>query len=52
MSDVRIKRFVISLEQRVEAFWYTFDDMMKSKMHAKKVPFMKVTELATVIAPQ
>jgi hypothetical protein len=52
MSDVRIKRFVISLEQRVEAFWYAFDDMMKSKMHAKKVPFMKVTELATVIAPQ
>lgn len=52
ITDVRMTRFMISLEQGVELVWHAFDDMEGGEIYVKKIPSMKVTELATVVAPE
>lgn len=44
-------RFMISLEDAVELVWHSFDDMVGGEIYVKKIPSMKVTELAKTIAP-
>jgi FlaA1/EpsC-like NDP-sugar epimerase len=52
ITDNRMTRFMISLEQGVELVWYAFDDMEGGEIYVKKIPSMKVTELAKVVAPK
>jgi len=52
ITDNRMTRFMISLEQGVELVWYAFDDMVGGEIYVKKIPSMKVTELAKVVAPK
>ncbi|MBV2181843.1 MAG: UDP-N-acetylglucosamine 4,6-dehydratase (inverting) [Castellaniella sp.] len=52
ITDTRMTRFMISLEQGVELVWHAFDDMVGGEIYVKKIPSMKVTDLARVIAPQ
>jgi len=52
ITDARMTRFMISLEQGVELVWHAFDDMEGGEIYVKKIPSMKVTELATVVAPE
>lgn len=52
ITDPRMTRFMISLEQGVELVWHAFDDMVGGEIYVKKIPSMKVTELASVVAPQ
>jgi UDP-N-acetylglucosamine 4,6-dehydratase (inverting) len=51
ITDERMTRFMISLEQGVELVWHAFDDMVGGEIYVKKIPSMKVTDLARVIAP-
>lgn len=51
ITDERMTRFMISLEQGVELVWHAFEDMEGGEIYVKKIPSMKVTELARVIAP-
>ncbi|MDS1140031.1 UDP-N-acetylglucosamine 4,6-dehydratase (inverting) [Pusillimonas sp. SM2304] len=51
ITDERMTRFMISLEQGVELVWHAFDDMEGGEIYVKKIPSMKVTELAKVVAP-
>jgi len=51
ITDTRMTRFMISLEQGVELVWHAFDDMEGGEIYVKKIPSMKVTDLATVVAP-
>ena len=51
ITDPRMTRFMISLEQGVELVWYAFDDMVGGEVYVKKIPSMKVTDIAHVIAP-
>jgi UDP-N-acetylglucosamine 4,6-dehydratase/5-epimerase len=51
ITDERMTRFMISLEQGVELVWTAFDDMIGGEIYVKKIPSMKVTELAYTIAP-
>ena len=51
ITDPRMTRFMISLEQGVELVWHAFEDMIGGEIYVKKIPSMKVTDLATVIAP-
>lgn len=44
-------RFMISLEDAVELVWHSFADMVGGEIYVKKIPSMKVTELAKTIAP-
>ena len=45
-------RFMISLEQGVELVWHAFEDMIGGEIYVKKIPSMKVTDLARVVAPE
>lgn len=51
ITDERMTRFMISLEQGVELVWHAFDDMAGGEIYVKKIPSMKVTDLAATIAP-
>ncbi len=51
ITDPRMTRFMISLKQGVELVWHAFEDMIGGEIYVKKIPSMKVTEIADVIAP-
>ena len=51
VTDPRMTRFMISLEQGVELVWHAFDDMVGGEIYVKKIPSMKVTEVASTVAP-
>jgi len=51
ITDPRMTRFMISLEQGVELVWHAFDDMVGGEIYVKKIPSMKVTDIATVVSP-
>ncbi len=51
ITDVRMTRFMISLEQGVDLVWHAFDDMIGGEIYVKKIPSMKVTDIADVISP-
>jgi UDP-N-acetylglucosamine 4,6-dehydratase len=51
ITDARMTRFMISLEQGVELVWHAFVDMVGGEIYVKKIPSMKVTDLARVVAP-
>jgi UDP-N-acetylglucosamine 4,6-dehydratase (inverting) len=52
ITDDRMTRFMISLEQGVELVWHAFEDMVGGEIYVKKIPSMKVTDLAAVVAPE
>lgn len=51
ITDERMTRFMISLEEGVELVWHAFEDMEGGEIYVKKIPSMKVTDLAHVVAP-
>jgi UDP-N-acetylglucosamine 4,6-dehydratase/5-epimerase len=51
ITDPRMTRFMISLEQGVELVWHAFSDMVGGEIYVKKIPSMRMTELARALAP-
>ncbi|MFC4241464.1 UDP-N-acetylglucosamine 4,6-dehydratase (inverting) [Marinobacter oulmenensis] len=51
ITDPRMTRFMISLDQGVELVWHAFEDMLGGEIYVKKIPSMKVVDLARLIAP-
>lgn len=51
ITDPRMTRFMISLEQGVQLVLHAFDDMIGGEIYVKKIPSMRVTDIARVIAP-
>lgn len=52
ITDPRMTRFMISLEEGVELVWHAFEDMVGGEIYVKKIPSMKITDLARTIAPE
>ena len=52
ITDSRMTRFMITLEQGVELVWQAFDDMVGGEIYVKKIPSMKLTDIATAISPK
>jgi UDP-N-acetylglucosamine 4,6-dehydratase (inverting) len=52
ITDERMTRFMITLEQGVELVWHAFDDMVGGEIYVKKIPSMKVTDVAKAVAPE
>lgn len=52
ITDSRMTRFMISLEQGVELVWHAFDDMVGGEIYVKKIPSMTIGDLATAVAPE
>lgn len=51
ITDERMTRFMITLEQGVELIWHAFQDMVGGEIYVKKIPSMKVTDIARAVAP-
>jgi UDP-N-acetylglucosamine 4,6-dehydratase (inverting) len=51
ITDPRMTRFMISLEDGVELVWHAFEDMEGGEVYVKKIPSMKISDLARVVAP-
>jgi nucleoside-diphosphate-sugar epimerase len=52
ITDERMTRFMISLDQGVELVWHAFEDMIGGEIYVKKIPSMRVIDIAKVIAPK
>lgn len=51
ITDARMTRFMITLEQGVELVWHAFEDMEGGEIYVKKIPSMKVTDIARAVDP-
>ena len=52
ITDERMTRFMITLEQGVELVWHAFNDMIGGEIYVKKIPSMSVVDLARALAPE
>ena len=51
ITDPRMTRFMITLEQGVNLVWHAFDDMIGGEIYVKKIPSISVTDIAKAVAP-
>lgn len=51
ITDTRMTRFMISLEQGVELVWHAFQDMVGGEVYVKKIPSMNIVDIAKAVAP-
>jgi len=51
VTDTRMTRFMITLEQGVDLVWHAFNDMVGGEIYVKKIPSMKMTDVAIACAP-
>ena len=51
ITDNRMTRFMITLEQGVELVWHAMGDMVGGEIYVKKIPSMKVVDVATAVEP-
>ena len=51
ITDTRMTRFMITLEQGVELVWHAFDDMVGGEIYVKKIPSMKMSDVALATVP-
>ncbi|OIR19123.1 UDP-N-acetylglucosamine 4,6-dehydratase [mine drainage metagenome] len=51
ITDPRMTRFMITLEQGVELIWHAFQDMVGGEIYVKKIPSMNIADIAKAVAP-
>lgn len=51
ITDSRMTRFMITLQQGVELVWHAFEDMQGGEIYVKKIPSIKVTDIAKAVCP-
>ena len=49
ITDPKMTRFMISLEEGVELVWHAFDDMQGGEIYVKKIPSMTIPDIATAV---
>jgi UDP-N-acetylglucosamine 4,6-dehydratase/5-epimerase len=52
ITDDRMTRFMITLEQGVDLVWHAFEDMVGGEIYVKKIPSMNITDIARAVAPE
>lgn len=52
ITDPRMTRFMISLEQGVELVWHAFSDMEGGEIYVKKIPSMRITDIAHAVSEE
>jgi len=50
ITDPNMTRFMISLEEGVKLVWHAFDDMKGGEIYVKKIPSMKITDIAKAVS--
>ena len=51
ITDTRMTRFMITLEQGVALVWQAFEDMKGGEIYVKKIPSMNILDIANAVAP-
>ena len=51
ITDEKMTRFMISLEQGVKLVWHAFADMHGGEIYVKKIPSMNIMDIASAVAP-
>ena len=49
ITDMRMTRFMISLEEAVELVWTAFEDTVGGEIYVKKIPSMTITDIARAV---
>ena len=52
ITDTRMTRFMITLEQGVVLVWTAFDDAIGGEVYVKKIPSMCITDIAKACVPE
>src|SRR5687767_8267884 len=51
ITDTRMTRFMITLEQGVELVWHALEDMQGGEIYVKKIPSMTILDIADAVVP-
>ena len=51
ITDKRMTRFMISIDQAVKLVWHAFEDAVGGEIYVHKIPSIKVTDIAKSINP-
>jgi UDP-N-acetylglucosamine 4,6-dehydratase len=51
ITDARMTRFMITLEQGVDLVWHALKDTVGGEIYVKKIPSMKLTDVALACSP-
>jgi UDP-N-acetylglucosamine 4,6-dehydratase/5-epimerase len=51
ITDPRMTRFMITLEQAVELVWHALNDAHGGEIYVKKIPSMNLVDIARAVAP-
>ena len=52
LTDLRMTRFMITLEQAVKLVWHAFEDTEGGEIYVRKIPSMTITDIAKAVAPE
>jgi FlaA1/EpsC-like NDP-sugar epimerase len=52
ITDSRMSRFMITLEEGVDLVWHAFDDMVGGEIYVKKIPSMNIVDIARATVPE
>ena len=52
ITDKRMTRFMITLEQGVDLVWHAFEDMVGGEIYVKKIPSMNIVDIAKATVPE
>ncbi|MDN3399613.1 UDP-N-acetylglucosamine 4,6-dehydratase (inverting) [Psychrobacter sp. APC 3426] len=52
ITDDRMTRFMITLQEGVELVWHAFEDMEGGEIYVKKIPSMNIMDVAKAVAPE
>ncbi len=50
ITDIRMTRFMITLEDGVKLVWRAFEDMLGGEIYVKKIPSMKIGDIAFAVS--
>jgi UDP-N-acetylglucosamine 4,6-dehydratase (inverting) len=50
ITDERMTRFMITLEQGVELVWHAFEDTVGGEIYVKKIPSMNIVDIARAVS--
>lgn len=51
ITDKRMTRFMITLEQGIELVWSAFSDMVGGEIYVRRIPSMSIVDIANAVAP-
>ncbi|PPR41490.1 MAG: UDP-N-acetylglucosamine 4,6-dehydratase (inverting) [Alphaproteobacteria bacterium MarineAlpha5_Bin12] len=52
ITDKRMTRFMISLEEGINLVWKAFNDMKGGEIYVKKIPSMTIVDIAKAVSPK